>query len=304
MADFHSAKIRLLSDAMSLPTDATEEDKKQQRRYSLRRALVEDVISSAAIYSINNNKTIEEFEEYVQQGIAIIDDLRHALLPYYIKSPADWNFWSHERNPAKIVVENKTPYMDKDAIEACATAYLNLHYRSSLLERTLVDILVALEMYGFALETIGPRHEFPWPLRLPSSSPFHQKHALANYLIGTFWNALTCLGLVLIDIAIPNFSGRINVSWIVWTLVGIEVLWFWMATLLLPFVWWKQSKARLQIKEFLALMLHAYSELGSEGTLSTKRVREIVSKAADGGVIWPGPLYAILDDNISRLGRL
>jgi hypothetical protein len=51
-------------------------------------------------------------------------------------------------------------------------------------------------------------------------------------------------------------------------------------------------------------MIHVYSELGSEGALSTKRIREVVSRAGDGGVVWPGPLYAILDDNIGRIGLL
>jgi hypothetical protein len=51
-------------------------------------------------------------------------------------------------------------------------------------------------------------------------------------------------------------------------------------------------------------MTATYGELADGGVVSTRRLREVASSAADAGVVWPGPLFAVLDDNISRGGKL
>ena len=52
------------------------------------------------------------------------------------------------------------------------------------------------------------------------------------------------------------------------------------------------------------MMDQTYSELPPGVAVSTRRLREAASMAADAGVVWPAPLYAMLDDNIARTGRL
>jgi len=51
-------------------------------------------------------------------------------------------------------------------------------------------------------------------------------------------------------------------------------------------------------------MPHTYGELNGDGQASTRRLREVAVKAADQGVVWPKPLFLILDDNIARAGRI
>lgn len=50
-------------------------------------------------------------------------------------------------------------------------------------------------------------------------------------------------------------------------------------------------------------MLGLYAEMNSDGPISAKHIRETAQKAADKGVVWPGPLFALLDDVVARTGR-
>ncbi len=193
--------------------------------------------------------------------------------------------------------------MARDSLESSASAYLALPYRAPLLERTLIDVLIALEMYSYGEEMLSPR---PTYLRwLPARSPLHQSHALVSYLSTVFWNGLILLGLAYLamNLFAPLF-GTTAANWISGFSIGLFLLSFILGTLFLPFNWRQQSKGRRKVRELMMAMVRAYAELGSEGSLSTKRVREVVSKAADIGVVWPGPLYAILDDNLAKTGRL
>jgi hypothetical protein len=47
-----------------------------------------------------------------------------------------------------------------------------------------------------------------------------------------------------------------------------------------------------------------YSALDSHGTISAPHVRESLAVSAQKGVVWPAPLYALLDDVMARGGKL
>jgi hypothetical protein len=44
--------------------------------------------------------------------------------------------------------------------------------------------------------------------------------------------------------------------------------------------------------------------LNHTGPVSARRLLERVKVAADKGVVWPRPLYALLDDVMARTGRI
>ena len=68
--------------------------------------------------------------------------------------------------------------------------------------------------------------------------------------------------------------------------------------------WRNQYKARKQTRDLLIAMAHTYRELDGDGQVSTRRLREVAVRAADQGVVWPKPLFLLLDDNIARSGRI
>ena len=75
-------------------------------------------------------------------------------------------------------------------------------------------------------------------------------------------------------------------------------------TVLLPFAWRDQRKSKRTVRDLILSMAHTYAELSGDGAVSTRRVREVAARAADLGVVWPNPLFLILDANIARVGRL
>jgi hypothetical protein len=78
---------------------------------------------------------------------------------------------------------------------------------------------------------------------------------------------------------------------------------FVVATMALPFVWSQRAKAKQRVVTLMDAMINVYAELKSDGAISAEHIRARSQKAADGGVIWPAPLFAMLDDIIRRTGR-
>jgi hypothetical protein len=192
--------------------------------------------------------------------------------------------------------------MDRFGIEDAATNYLDLPYRAPYLERTIVDILIALELYVYSKEMLEkPPVGFRWMTR----SPLQQKHVLRRYIGGLITGATFFLGLAYVFAEFgPRLIGNTAASWIAGAL---GVLWFidlcW-STIMLPFAWRNQRKAKKQTRHLMIAMAHSYGELHGDGQASTRRLREVAVRAADQGVVWPKPLFLILDDNIARTGRI
>jgi hypothetical protein len=51
-------------------------------------------------------------------------------------------------------------------------------------------------------------------------------------------------------------------------------------------------------------MATIYNELRSDGPISAEYIRDRAKQATDEGVVWPAPLFALLDDTVRRTGRL
>ena len=210
------------------------------------------------------------------------------------------NFWRHEDNPLQRVKQHEPPYMHKESIQALASGYLNLPYRVPRLERLLVDMLIALEFYPYACEMFREEQFQP----LPVFSPLKQRHALASYFIGLFWDFVILGGIAVGAQAFPIF-GQTAADWITGIALFLLAAVILISTISLPLAWRGQRNARKEVRTLLMHMQDTYAELASgQVAASTRRVRDLASRAADAGVVWPNPLFAILDDNISRIGQL
>jgi hypothetical protein len=71
--------------------------------------------------------------------------------------------------------------------------------------------------------------------------------------------------------------------------------------------WWWPTLFRFssgrKVRNLLAIMDTLYYEQRSDGPISAYYTRERANDARKQGVIWPAPLFAVLDDIISRTGR-
>jgi hypothetical protein len=149
-----------------------------------------------------------------------------------------------------------------------------------------------------------------------SRSPFLIRHILphnhlnppsvvTSFLVGNAFFALLLGVPAAIVTWITNFflpghatSFILGAAFVLW---GMN---FVFTTIKLPFNIRSGWKTRANTRSLLQAMVTAYLEL-APGVVSTVRLREVVAAAADKGVVWPNPLFALLDDNIKRSsGRL
>ena len=298
-------RSRLIENALAVDV-CTDEVKKRAKRPTLRRALVVDVVDAAMAHARATGAA--DMDSIVGPAFDIVDSLQAGLTPrsYSIESdpdpPSKWDFWRHEDHPLQVIESGKAPYISRDSIEGAASEYLKLPYRAPLLERTLVDVLIAREVYTFGTEVGVRKPKFilrllPMPLR----PPLQQRHTLLGYLTGELWSAAVLLGLAYLSATyLPAAIG----GWVAGGLVALFVVMLALDTIFLPWRWWESAQVARQAGRNDPTDGSTYKELPPGVAVSTRRLREVVNKAADAGVVWPSPLYAMLDDNIGRTGRL
>jgi len=270
------------------------QDKKIHYRNSQKQILIKCVIQEALKYAKERNLYNKQFYDLCEQGISIVWELHCSLV---MDTDNDPNLWKHKITSLEELIKGKTPdfVLNRKSVKSVTADYLNLPYRCVQLERIFVDVLIAAEMFAFVNDVFGP--PMPWPF---PRSTWHDRHALSNYAIGLLLSAVVSLapayGLFLL--------GGIIANWLAGILVAVFAINAIVSTAFLPISWRRQSKARQNLLRVMQALFATYNGMVSEGALGTKRIRELVSKAEHLGVLWPGPLYAILDHNLSKSGRL
>lgn len=257
-------------------------------------------MSQAALeYAVANNIHPRHFEdEVLRDGLNVVGGLRYA----FINDPSNRspNFLDHG-NPTDLIKADKVPRIDRMSLESMVGDYLALPYRSQAMDRALVRGLIAAEMYAFGDEMLNEKTFGLFPAR----SPIKQTHALLGYLRGNLVNGLVFAGIAVLGFGLS--SGAIisdsAAGWIAGTCVSLFLFFAGPSTLALPFLWFNQAKARRRVRDLLATMTTLYNEQRSDGPISAHYIRERASDASRQGVVWPAPLFAVLDDIISRTGR-
>jgi hypothetical protein len=125
-----------------------------------------------------------------------------------------------------------------------------------------------------------------------------KRHLLIGYLVdiaihGVFFGGIALLASWL------SANGWISGTTAGWT-AGICLSLFLLLTAIntvrLPFELTKQAKAW----NTLTKMSGIYEEQRTDGPISAKRVYERLSKTSEEGIVWPTPVFALLDDITSR----
>jgi hypothetical protein len=297
--NFEALRREAVDRAFWVPNDASEELKRATRARTQYRDLIEEITKSAKAEASKTNASADHFEfSLLTEAIAIVNDIQSALVEDPYKNPqAGWNFWRHHNFALERVKNKDLPFIDRSALETAATRYLDSPFRVTALDRLLVDALIAAELFAFGNLMLNPYSR--------SMSPLKQKHTLWTYLLGQIWSIVFFGGIGALAIWLHAIA-VISETFLGWT-IGILVLLFLInlvvATIALPIVWRQQSDSRQNVTLLLQSMNDVYFELKSDGAISASHVRQMAQNAAVGGVKWPAPLFAMLDDIIARNGR-
>lgn len=275
---------------------------KDDCRKSNYKILLDAISGAAKSWAIAENVEYSLYKEGLDHGI---DAVRGAILGV---SHLDGSVslekmaWLHKRQPLYDIRANKVPEIDRPEVEAATGAYLSLPYRSEAIDRLFVDILVAMELYAFGDEMFNE----PCFPGLTPRSPLKQRHAFFTYCCVNGSNGLL-FGVIGGAAFFAASHGWIGWSWAAWIAGACAILFFLLfvlSTVALPYNWKRVTRGKRRVIELLERMNHTYTALKSDGPISAHHISDLVRSAADAGVIWPAPLYALLDDILRRSARL
>lgn len=271
-----------------------------------------DALSKGAReYAEQNGVGVDEFRDGpLEQARCLVRRLHNAFINDQWETEAErarrdptkrLNFWRHERNPLTFVATKQIPYIDRAWVESETGHYLNMPFRSAALDRLLVDVLIGMELYAFANEMLNE----PKPILGPPQSPMNLRHPIRVFFVGQLSNALLYLGGAALSVYAGSV-GWIGEGWsigIAVALVAFFLLAFVLALFAMPFYWRNRSKLQREVREKVDAIAGVYFELASSGPISARHIRELAKQAAAKGVVWPSPLFAMLDDIEKRSGR-
>ena len=292
----------ICTEAVRWSVNATlgEDDRQKPISRTLCSYQLQEMAKAASEYAVAQNIDPDDFEIDVLPGaLAVVQNLRSALVQDW-KDKTTLDFWDNHGRPLDKIKANKVPYIDRSSLEGVVDDYLALPYRSRAMDRLLVGVLVAVEFYAYGDEMMNEK-TFGFPAR----SPLKQSHVLLAYLRGLLINAVFFGGVAALALwaAAKGWIGENSAGWTSGICVALFLLLGAISTVALPFSWYSQAKARRNVRNLLLAMNTIYSELRSDGPISAQHIRERVSSAAEEGVVWPAPLFALLDDIVARTGR-
>lgn len=210
----------------------------------------------------------------------------------------DPNFWRHDQSGIEKAKRGEGLMITRDQVEGAVADYLALPVRSEMVDRTLVDILLATELFAFASEVFGTS--------MFSRVGIAKGNGPLGFLVGRGCS------LVVFAVPIGIAVGAATMDWlsegwltgIIVTLIGFFLLETVWVTVRFPFAWRAQIRHNVRIGEILSTMNGVYSEMNSTGPISARHIRERAQASSAEGVGWPAPLFVLLDDIIAREGRM
>jgi len=284
--------------------EVTEDEFLRNARYTQYYLLLDRMAKKAGEYAVEKKVPVDDFASGIlDEAMNVCDDIKRALDPNVNASDAPYLIWRHVSNITHHVVkDDDLPLIDRQQLHHVTGRYLDLPFREEMIDRILVDTLVVVELiaYGKEMVTKPPKNSY-----FPSRSPLHKPHVLRQYFVGLFSNLLVFCGpaALLIWLGLKETTG----TWSFWAAAGLAVLFLLCCVLQivsLPFAWRQQTKARTLTVDLLKAMVITYDELAAEGPASANRIYDLAADAAKLGVVWPPPLFALLDDVKRRTGRL
>ncbi|TLX16038.1 hypothetical protein [Rhizobium sp. MHM7A] len=205
--------------------------------------------------------------------------------------------WSHRENLVREV--NLKKYLNgKGDVEVAVANYLSSPIRSSTLDRTFIDLIVAFD-YSDYREALSPQPGdwmFGW---LGSTRP-------RPFLVWFGNLVFTLLAAIILSIA-PILLGVVGLSTVAGWLIGIIwVLAFCsvgLSTLYMPVAIYKASKLNGMIARATLAAEGIYAKLYSKGPVSAREISLLVDSGTENLFMWCPALASLLDDVNRREGR-
>ena len=292
---------KICADAVRHKVNAQlgEEDRNKRIGRSFYSYLLQEMTKAASDHALKTNIDPDDFElDELGKAIDVVDNLRSALVRDWSDKSLD--FWDWHSSPIDKIKADKVPYIYRSSLESVVGDYLALPYRSQAMDRFLVHVLIAMELYAFGNEMLNEKTFGLFPAR----SPLKQRHVILAYLRGQVFNVVVFGGLAALALWASS-QGWLegSAAWITGACVFLFLLFGAISTIALPFAWHKQVNARRHVAKLLSTMISLYNDLKSDGPISAPYIRDHAIIGAQEGVVWPAPLFALLDDIISRTGR-
>jgi hypothetical protein len=117
------------------------------------------------------------------------------------------------------------------------------------------------------------------------------------------WMADTRKGVFIFALINALFYGGVAFALQFFHVIGNSIVWYLVAMLPFSSVLTELRKRGGRSKLLLA-MYWCYNAMNGDGPISAQYIREQLGKAAEKSVVWPAPIYALLDDVMTRSGRL
>jgi hypothetical protein len=193
------------------------------------------------------------------------------------------SYWYHKSHVRLAGKKRLEPYIAVDETQEAAASYLHLPYRVPALDRILVDMLVASEMFAFADE-VQPILTKKLPL-------------LLGWLLNNIFS-------VIIGSAIAAFcfwigDGGTVMNWVGGIILALTLLGTAWSLLAYPFYYPKVRAHHKRVEGTIGAMLDAYAAIAGSPA-STKHIDEMLAKATDKGAVWPSQLMVLMEDIRAR----
>jgi hypothetical protein len=203
--------------------------------------------------------------------------------------------------PARDLVyearRGKQGVIDKDGFHDAVSRYLQSEFRFPFADRILLTASIDIETVAYLAEIYEKNI-----LTRKSVASVMDRAPIATWLIGRGWSVLrlAVVTVALIGMTRMDWLSEVNAFWL---FLGFAGLWaLGTVVSIMGYLSFRQRWKSLQPKlvHLPQAMVAFYGELHSEGPLSVRRVREQSQKLADMGAVWPGGVWALLDDMEAR----
>lgn len=193
------------------------------------------------------------------------------------------NYWYHKSHIRLAGKKRLEPYIKVDETQEAAATYLHLPYRVPALDRILVDMLVASEMFAFADE-VQPILNKKLPL-------------LLGWLLSNAFSVI--IGCAIAAIFFWIGDGGTVLNWIGGIILALTLLGTMWSLIAYPFYYPKVRAHHKKVEGTIGAMLDAYAAIAGSPA-STKHIDEMLAKATDKGAVWPSQLMVLMEDIRAR----
>ena len=205
------------------------------------------------------------------------------------------SFWHHHTMPTTYFELNKKvrrEYVDKDALILIAADYLSEpDCQNSLFDYVLLDAIIYQEMYAFSITVMD--QITPAPQRFAAIWAGGEEGKFAFYTLGLSIVSFALSWLLLPALLIYNLAKENH-----WTSLALAGLW-----LLGILSWLIQKPSQIKAKKRITGLIYALDGLYrmlKTRSLSPVRFKQVLTDAADKGVVLDGAVFVLVDRMIIR----